>query len=98
MPYSRIENIVSLNCYGGGDGEVQVCMLFAFKSLVNHSKDFNVDNKITIFSSQTVQNKSIVRIYAARDIEAGEELLIDYCAGMDDDQRVEALKRYGIQE
>jgi len=51
-------------------------LLFCFKALINHSRKNNV--KVEYISS------NYAFIFATEDIKKGEELLFDYCLGLED--------------
>ena len=52
------------------------CSIFCFRSLLNHDRR----NKNVRFEFRD----NVLMIYALRDIKVGEELVFDYCEGIDE--------------
>ena len=62
-------------CYGSDNSDTKDCVFgFGFAPLYNHSSEPNVKYELDVVNQ-------CMRHYAIRDIEEGEELLIDYGAG-----------------
>ena len=93
MSIERINQIVSLNCFGQGrnDSASYKAVLWCFKSFFNHSRNSNV--------RVAPLTKTMEFIFAKEDIKKGEELLLDYCNGVTNTAvRNKLLEKYGIVE
>ena len=92
LSVAKLQKIVALNTFSksvGEDGKTN--QMFCLKSFLNHDREKNIRVE------EPVPNVNMM--YAARDISPGEELCIDYCDGLtDDDHRNEKLAKYGIKE
>ena len=82
LPIKRLNSIIHYNRYGDISNEKKkgnqdvTTALFCLKSFINHNRKTNI--KIESISS------NVIFIFAAEDIQKGEELLIDYCAHISD--------------
>ena len=78
----EIENSPTLERYSyasdGGSNVKDAVMGFGFAAMYNHSTEPNVAYVLDTANE-------VMRHYALRDIEAGEELVVDYGCGDDDD-------------
>lgn len=92
LSVAKLQRIVALNTFSkqvGTDGKIN--QMFCLKSYLNHDREKNLD------IVEPVPNVNMM--HAARDIEKGEELCIDYAAGLTDEaERNEKLEKYGIVE
>ena len=72
--------------------------MYSTQSLMNHSADANC-RCVTISSAAFPDNPCLCGIEAVRDIQAGEELTIDYLVSMHGEERKKVLGlQYGISE
>ena len=97
----RISNLVNFNGFSslttvaqsGVEYALQTkSVLFPFKSFLNHAKVPNI--------ALDYLSESLVKVSAARDLKAGEELVFDYKSGCTDPEERSAflLKKWGITE
>ena len=63
-------------------------VLFGLKSLFNHSREANIQTEPI--------SSNYVFIFASKDIEKGEQLVYDYCGGLNDNERKVVLSKFGI--
>ena len=84
----RIDRIIYFNAIK--DGGTDVSHLFGLRSLINHNKDSNL---------YEIRNGNRTLLFAKRDIQKGEQLVIDYCPLLKDPKkRLVFLRHIGIQE
>lgn len=69
---ARLSSILDYNCF---DGPKNSIMLFLHISLLNHSCEPNTD---IICTNSPLAGKKRMKIFATKDIEAGEEVFISY--------------------
>lgn len=74
--FDRIHESFLHDYYFIWEGAGETAIALGYGSLYNHSEDNNADYEMD-FPSQTIS------IIAQRDIEAGEEIFIDYTDGQD---------------
>ena len=85
-----VDMVIELNTFSKIE-EQEIQTPFCFISLINHSRQKNT--RIGFLQP------NLVMVFAAEDIQEGQEILMDYCADIQDvDKRNAVLAKHGIAE